>query len=295
VGSPSLAQRSRLTSYGRQIDAFDPFSSELSIDRASHLNFNKASPGSYTIVDDVALQREGFYERSESATVFHDHDRRLGLDPNRRFCPTPGQGLSHDSLLLVHTHSGLSSPSKVVFGPDDIPFGERNSVRPAGPVYNPDWDSKQIKPTIKLSKISPSERKTYLDLQIARSRKEEEGRPDSPHAKPSLHGSTISSAPATDGARSHKPTQQQQQQQQQQPSAVSPIRMPALRSRKPPTLRFDSSCYKALAPERVELNPKNIKKLARVGIFNELLAQRREYDSAKMKSLISEKIRRAAL
>jgi hypothetical protein len=71
--------------------------------------------------------------------------------------------------------------------------------------------------------------------------------------------------------------------------------MPIIRTRKPPELRFDSSSYKALAKEQVELNPKSISKLARVGIFNELLAQRREYDSAKMRSHIAEKIRRAAL
>ena len=298
VGSPSLAQRSRLTAYGRQLDAFNPFDSALSIDRdgGAHMTqqlatSTNASPGSYTIVDDVLkLKRgeRGFYERTEAATIFHDHDRRQGLDPHRRFCPTPDLGLSHDSLLLVHTTSGVQSPSKVVFGPDDIPFGERCPVKPAGPVYNPDYDSKQLKRTVKLSKISPTERKTYVDLQIQRNlRESEERRTDSaPSSSTQVLGSTISSTPGLGTHRANKPAPA---------PAASPIRMPILRTRKPPQLHFDASCYRAMAPEQVELNPRSISRLARVGIFNELLAQKREYDSSKMGSLIAEKVRRAAL
>lgn len=308
IGSPSLEQRSRRPRYGRQVDPFAPFKSNLTLDRAKHTSQNLSSagsPGSYTIVDDVTLQREGFYERSESATIFHDYDRRLGLDPNRRYCPTPGQGLSHDSILLAHTNSGLVSPSKVSFGPDDIPFGERCAVRPAGPTYEPNYDSKFIKPFVKLSTISSTERKTYVDIQISRLNKLEDevaasrakGAGASSWSSSLLHASTLSSVPQSVNPipESHSRAHTHSRAAAATKPPASPIRMPIIRTRKPPALNFDSSSYKALAREQVELNPKSISKLARVGIFNELLAQRREYDSGKLNSQIAEKLRRAAL
>ena len=54
----------------------------------------------------------------------------MGIDPNRRTCPTPGSYLKHESLLRsTSTLCGVRDlPSTVCMGPDDIPFGERMEV-----------------------------------------------------------------------------------------------------------------------------------------------------------------------
>ena len=186
-------------------------------------------------------------------------------------------------------------------------------MRPAGPTYDPNYDSKFIKPFVKLSSFSKTERRTYLDDQISRLNKlEDEVAASASRAKGAgaslwssslLHASTLSSLPAPQSAtlspdpeshsRAHTHTHSRAAVATKPPA--SPIRMPIIRTRKPPALNFDSSSYKALAREQVELNPKSISKLARVGIFNELLAQRREYDSGKLNSQIADKLRRAAL
>lgn len=288
VGSPSLEQRSRRPQYGNKskfIEPDDVFSSNLSIDRCIHPRQSAErphSPGSYTIVDDVVLQRDGsFYERTEAATVFHDYDKRLALDPNRRYCATPGNGLAHDSLLLTHSTSGITVPTKVHFGPEDIPFGERCPVKAALPTYFPDFDSNALCRTVKLSKISPTARKTFADMVILKSLREEQ--PESPivlrNTRERREYAALRS-PTSPLALSLKP---------------SPVRMPILRTRKPPPMKFDSSCYKVLTKDQVELNPKSIARLAQVGLFSELLTQKRHYDSALLHSRITEKIKRVAL
>ena len=276
IGTPTLSQRSQVS----LVDSFSPFKSQLTMSTPGNTLYNGGPHNSlYTIVDDALAHQ--FYERTESATIFHDHDRRMGLDPNRRFCATPGPSLTHDSLLYTHSTSGISIPPTVHFGPDDIPFGDRTATVPAGPVYHPDYDSKHVRPTPKLSKISPSERRTFADLDLMRTLKSEQ--PESPTVvKMRTDLRDAPPSPLAQAAAMLRPK-------------YSPVRMPILRTRKPPALSFDTSCYKAQAREQVELNPRSIDKLAKVGIFNEIMTQKRQYESKHMESKISEKIKRSAL
>ena len=322
ISSPTLAQRTRLPQYGRaesrSIDPYDPFNSRLSLDRETHLMHHLGKDrgtGSYTIVDDVALSKHGvsFYERQESATAFHDHDRRVGLDPNRRFCRNEGpagQGLAHDSLLLAHTTRGVQVPAKVNFGPEDVPFGERGGpVRPALPTYFPNYDSPVVKKSLHLNKIHQSDRRTFIDELLRRQALEDRLSTTAAAARSNsaLHAaSTFSTLPESESLL----LQQHEQAGTRGPSSSSlspaqgPFTSPVLKPPKPRQKRpahnlvFDASCYKALAKEQVELNPASIDRLARVGTFNALMAKASrsgQYDSAVMKSKISEKLRRVAL
>jgi hypothetical protein len=279
-----------------------------------HLGKDRGT-GSYTIVDDVALSKHGvsFYERQESATAFHDHDRRVGLDPNRRFCRNEGpagQGLAHDSLLLAHTTRGVQVPAKVNFGPEDVPFGERGGpVRPALPTYFPNYDSPVVKKSLHLNKIHQSDRRTFIDELLRRQALEDRLSTTAAAARSNsaLHAaSTFSTLPESESLL----LQQHEQAGTRGPSSSSlspaqgPFTSPVLKPPKPRQKRpahnlvFDASCYKALAKEQVELNPASIDRLARVGTFNALMAKASrsgQYDSAVMKSKISEKLRRVAL
>lgn len=323
ISSPTLAQRTRLPQYGRaearSIDPYDPFNSRLSLDRETHLlhHGKDRGAGSYTIVDDVALSKHGvsFYERQESATVFHDHDRRVGLDPNRRFCRNEGpagQGLAHDSLLFAHTTSGVQVPAKVSFGPEDVPFGERGGpVKPALPTYFPNYDSPVVRKSLHLNKIHQSDRRTFIDELLRRQALDERlstaaaaARANSALYAPSTFstlpeegGSLVLHHHEHDGAGGFSSSSLSPAQAA---PFASPVRKPPKPRQKRPAhnLVFDASCYKALAKEQVELNPASIDRLARVGTFNALMAKASrsgQYDSAVMKSKISEKLRRVAL
>lgn len=275
VGTPTLSQRSRVS----LVDAFNPFGSKLSMATPGRVG-GGAGHNSYSIVDDAQLlPGQAYFDRQESATIFHDHDRRMGTDPHRRFCPTPGASLPHDSLLLTRSISGISVPATVHFGPDDVPFGDRaGPVKPAGPCYSPDYDSKYNSKYVKLSKISPSARKTFADMDQLNALKRDQ--PDSPVIA-KLRADARASSPPTSLLRANiKP---------------SPVRMPILRTRKPPALSFDHSCYHAKALSTVELNPAAIDRLAKVGLFNSIMTTKRQYDSATLPSKISGKIRRSAL
>lgn len=275
VGTPTLSQRSRVS----LVDAFNPFSSQLSV--ATPGRGGGCGHNSYSIVDDaLLLPGQTFYDKSEAATRFHDHDRRMGTDPHRRFCPTPGASLTHDSLLLTRSVSGISTPARVHFGPDDIPFGDRAVVKASGPSYSPDYDSKCISKYVKLSKISPSARKTFADLDQLQALKRDQ--PESLVIAKLRSDAHASSPPSPLAVLRPKP---------------SPVRMPILRTRKPPALSFDHSCYraKALYKEVLELNPAAIDRLAKVGLFNSIMATKRQYDSSPLPNKISAKIRRSAL
>ena len=259
--------------------------SSMGGDQYAHLGQAQAS---YTISNDIT--RNTF--KKEGATIFHEHDRRMGLDPNRRTCPTPGSYLNHDSLLKsTSAFSGVREmPSTVRMGPDDIPFGERTEVRPAAPGdYRPDicYDSKHMRKKCLQLKISPTDRKTYFDIQ-AREIEIQAG-VISPVQEHKNIRKEAKKAIYSDIAK------QARIEAQIKENRIKSIKMPLLRTKKPPGYEFDASCYSNAKKEAVDLplNPASLKRAAKIDIFNDYLTLPRKHQGHRLESRLSDKVKRS--
>ncbi len=242
----------------------------------------------YSIANDIT--RDTF--KKEGTTIFHEHDRRMAIDPRQRTTPTPGCYLQHESLLRsTSSLNGVRElPSTVRMGPDDIPFGERVEVRAAAPGdYRPDKciDSKHIRKQCKLVKISSAERKTYFDIQ-AREIEIQAGviSPVQEHKAYRKSGKTPVHSDIAIEART---------QAQLKKDRVNSIRMPILRTRKPPGFEFDSSCYSNAKKEAVDLplHPASLKRVAKIDLFSDYLTLPRKHQGHRLQSRLSDKVKRS--
>ena len=81
------------------------------------------------------------------------------------------------------------------------------------------------------------------------------------------------------------------------------VRYPILKTRKPPTLEFDDSSYRNMAKaletnqnkDQIELNPKNLNRETKSGLFNEYLTMPRKHHGQRVPSRLSDKVKRAVL
>lgn len=297
--------------------------SVVSFDDASSEAYYAVQAPAYSIANDTS--RYHHQDKHEGTTIFHEHDRRLALDPKNRTTPTPGPGKyktwSDTPLRRVNHLSGVTELNKtVVMGPDDIPFGERMDVRPALPEYDAmkAMDTEHFRPGIKLATFSPAERRTEFDLQKRKNMIEEglidraaDNRrrrvekikklnqrydPDeSSMGLVSVHSGITSIPRLTEKERSSKTVGAAGKK------AATMIRYPILKTRKPPTLVFDNSSYTNLAKaletnlnkDQIELNPKNLDKEAKCGVFNEYLTMPRKHHGQRVASRLSDKVKRA--
>lgn len=95
------------------------------------------------------LQQAAPDERTEFTTIFHDHHKRMGLDPTLRFCKTPSSNVTYENPLEYISTDGLRKVHKVNFGgPPDIPFGERLETKVAMPDYDVKINSIVVKPRV---------------------------------------------------------------------------------------------------------------------------------------------------
>ena len=242
----------------------------------------------YTISNDISRN----VRKKEGCTIFHEHDRRIAIDPNTRTTPTPGSYLNHESLLRsTSTFCGVRDlPSTVKMGPDDIPFGDRIEIRPAAPGdYKPEkcYDSKHLRKQIKQIKISPTERVTYFDIQ-AREIEIQNGviSPVSEHKMKRDQNATKIHSDIAIAARAEANTRKDR---------IKSIRMPTLRTRKPPGYIFDSTCYNDAKKEAMDLplNPASLKREAKIDLFNDYIALPRKHQGHRMTSKLSDKVKRS--
>lgn len=242
----------------------------------------------YSIANDIT--RDTY--KKEGATIFHEHDRRMGIDPYQRRFPTPGCYLEQESLLKsTSSMGGVQYMTKTVhMGPDDIPYGERMEVRAAAPGdYRPDksFDSKFLRKTPLQTKISGAERRTYFDIQ-ARAIEVQSGVVNivQEHKEtrtaniPTVHSDIAVVARAEQAERQER---------------IKKIRMPILRTRIPPKLYFDASCYTNAKKEASELalHPASLKKEAKIDKFHEYLTLPRKHHSHRLPSRLSDKVKRS--
>jgi len=253
-------------------------------------NYN--NPGApapyYTIANDIT--RDTY--KKEGTTIFHEHDRRMGIDPYQRRFPTPGCYLSHESLLKsTSTFTGVRNlPYTVRMGPDDIPYGERMEVRPAAPGdYRPDLscDSKFMRKMPLQSKISPAERKTYFDIR-AREIEIQSGVVNVQTERKAIREADIPPVYSDIALQARAEAEYKKQR-------ISKIRMPKLTSRKPPCLTFDAKCYTDAKKEASDLalHPASLKKEAKIDLFSEYLTLPRKHQGHRLQSRLSDKVKRS--
>jgi len=242
----------------------------------------------YTIANDIT--RDTF--KKEGTTIFHEHDRRMGIDPYQRRFPTPGCYLNHESLLKsTSTFTGVRNlPNTVRMGPDDIPYGERMEVRPAAPGdYRPDLscDSKFMRKMPLQSKISPAERKTYFDVQ-AREIEIQSGVVNVQIERKALREADMPPVYSDIAMQARAEAEYKRQR-------ISQIKMPKLHTRKPPSLTFDAKCYVDAKKEASELalHPASLKKEAKIDLFNEYLTLPRKHQGHRVPSRLSDKVKRS--
>jgi hypothetical protein len=156
------------------VDHFHPFKSLLSIrtpkkgddHQLSMLSYSQGEAAPvYSIANDIS--RDVF--KREGASIFHEHDRRIGIDPRSRTTPTPGFYLGQDTAFRkVDNLQGITEVGSMVkMGPDDIPFGERTEVKPALPDYDisKSLDSEIFRKPPKLTYMLKKDRETSFDIE----------------------------------------------------------------------------------------------------------------------------------
>ncbi len=76
---------------------------------------------------------------------------------------------------------------------------------------------------------------------------------------------------------------------------IKSIRMPTLRTRVPPTLVFDATCYKDAKKESTELalHPASLKREAKIDLFSEYLTLPRKHHAHRLPSRLSDKVKRS--
>lgn len=336
------------------VDHFHPFKSMLttrtpgnahregeygagSVGQNSVVSFDEGSyfadqPPAYSISCDIS--RHHHSTKHEGATIFHEHDRRIALDPKNRTTPTPGPGQyktwNSTPLRSISHHAGMSEMNKsVIMGPDDIPFGERMDVRPALPDYDSmkALDSNHLCRGKKLLTINPNERLTKFDLDDRR-RKIEEGliKPAVEHRQKRLEKikmlnkkydpdessmglvtaeSSSAGAMAMTRALASPITGDRNKVNKGNGSKMkgAVIRYPIVKTRKPPTIEFDRSSYKNLSAaleasfqkDQIELNPRQLDKEARINVFNQYVALPRKHHGHRVPSRLSDKVKRSVL
>jgi hypothetical protein len=221
-------------------------------------------------------------ERSEYMTIFHNHDSRMALDPNKRFTDTPAAYDITSTPSEFVSQDGTTKVKTVPFGPDDVPFGERSKTKTFGPEYNIKWDSPQIVPRAKLG-FCPQEKRIYIpspaDTKAAaaakvagidpcpRTSKLNNARQDSPVRKngnPPDSSKDFSTIAHTNSFK------------------ASLVPLPKLKKRTPPVLYFDRGSY-SKSRHIDDLTPNYIKKEAKIDFFSGIVKIPRKHVSTACK------------
>lgn len=214
------------------------------------------------------------HTRSDFTTIFHEHDIRQPLDPNRRFCATPGPYLGPESMLRHMNTDGLQVSRRIHFGPNTVPFGERNKYKKAGGTYDVQYDSLHVRPKPKFGPFLKSARVLKLGIECS-----DDHSTPSP-AQPS--SSDIQSA-ASEECYSIRPFNNSYR--------ASLVPLPKLKTKALPRLHFDDSSYTNQKKEiHHDLTPSYIKKEARIELFSSIIKIPRKHVSTAYPSKIRTQI-----
>jgi hypothetical protein len=260
VSTPAIGK------YRTPADHFRPFRSSTINDRSQSPS---TSPQRNGIGESSQCASSFESEHSEYTTIFHNHDRRTPFDPKSNFTSTPGSYVGPEG---VFEHISVDGKNRVkhglVFGPNNVPV-ERTIVKPALPSYDVQYDSPQIKPMPKLGSFPTTKR-----IQI----------PTNEEMKVSFHSSQEQSD-LGESFNQHRPSTAEVAQRTgltlfQVRCNLVPL--PKLKTRAPPKLLFDGSCYhKKRLAEPIQLTRKIIDKQAQVDVFTKIIAIPRQHKSVE--------------
>lgn len=248
--------------------------------RGFHSSLSLSTPGQRS---GLSRSPERSVERKESVTIFHNHDQRDPLDPKLRFDPTPDPYLSHNSALSSKDVFGIHQVKDTLpFGPDDVPFGERNPIKKALPTYEVNYDSRQIRPNPKLTSFSKSKR-IYIPKKGEKPFPGSHDEDDAADQGRSRSQSPIMGRRGMSGSRSRSPLNQSQSLENMSVFQMrcNLVVLPKLKTRRPPELRFNAASYrKDKRKMPILLTPKVVKEKAKVNLFKNILTIPRPHKSA---------------
>lgn len=217
------------------------------------------------------------HTRSDFATIFHEQDIRQPLDPNRRFCATPGPYLGPESMLRHVNTDGIQVSKRIHFGPNTVPFGERNKYKKAGGTYDIQYESLHIRPKPKFGPFLKSARVLKLGIDCS----DDQRSPSPSPAQPSP--SDIQSA--ANEEYSIRPFSNSYR--------ASLVPLPKLKTKALPRLHFDDSSYSNQRKgAHHDLTPSYIKKEARIELFSSIAKIPRKHVSTAYPSKIRKQINR---
>lgn len=217
--------------------------------------------------------------RQDFATIHHDHDKRVGIDPNRRFCRTPGPYLINESILSHMSTDGKILTHSVNFGPKSIPFGERNDFKVALPEYDPQYESDIIRSSSRLVTIPKTTRFRHYDIQ-QKSRTESE-----------LENERKLNENSDQIVNSSRPNSSSQKVQANTGTSNG-VSIVKINVKKKQEMKFIvPSSYSTIKAKEISLTPKIINDTIRSNMFNKLYSIPRNYQSQKVDSSIAERIR----
>ena len=269
-------------------DAFTEDDSSIASIRFSNYNSHHQSSSS-------PKQKAKAKRGSDMKTIYHNARERLAHDPNLQFCDTPSPNLTHQSMLNTLRHDGRHTVRNVVMGPDDIPFGERcgNDIKIALPDYNVNYDSKYLRPHVKLAKISKTLRFKSTDEDKDRVAENESKRPETIGNR-SITGKGTSIRDNNDVEHGGGNDDDDFIEFKFE-APKGGIKMPNLKFRKKLQLEFDSSCYdrNPRQKETLNLTPQKINKQIRKNHFLSVLFVPHMYKSRNVEGVINHKMRLA--
>jgi hypothetical protein len=235
-------------------DDFHPFRGNTAGSTRSYRGKQKRP---YTISNDFGGLSAS---RVEFASVFHDHDQRMALDPSNRHYISQAPMLPPDNFMDAYLHDGNKKPAAVIMEKQKY---QRPPIVLANPDANPNFNTEAVMPRQKLGVIPKAERKPvfpgYEDFSIP------EREATSP-VRPPSNKSTFKPK------RTHK--------------FPEPL----------PKIQFDASCYqKTRKPPPVALTPTYINGKAKINIFKSTLLKPRSYQSKPLDSALSQRIKRNSM
>lgn len=267
VSTPSLGR------YRTPADHFRPFKSSASgarsigssrsPDRPHTTNARRDSVAAGSTVSlSSSIAQTLASNRSEFSTIYHNYDDRNPFDPKTHFTETPDPYLGQDTIFESKKHDGIVKLKNTLpFGPTDVPFGERNPTREALPDYEVNFDSIHFKPKPKFGKFPVSKR---IHIPTEEEMKQSASHVDSQDSPSKVKLRPIQPAPSTSEIAS------------QTGMSVFEIRcnlvpLPKLKTRAPPKLVLDDSCYRnSRIKQPVVLTPSVVKKQARLNLFEKI-------------------------
>jgi hypothetical protein len=200
--------------------------------------------------------------RTEFASLFHDHDKRIAIDPSRRYYITQKPFLPQDEFLAPIMCDGRREPSGSIVMKENY---QRPPLKPALPEYDPQYESKQLRSVPKYGSIARVPRPELF--------------PPSPDY--SLPEGADGRAPR---AQSPPPK-----------NSFKPIRRNKFKISQPKIIFNASSYERARRPAPPTLSPSFVNNAARVHVFHKAVVKPQSYQSPLLPSALGERIKKNSM